>query len=145
MPIVGFSLESLGGEKQKKKPKGEIKVNSTPKIKNVEEVDVPAFKKKALAFSFEFKTVYQPDIAEINAEGKVLYLTENNQPILDKWKQDKKLPDEVSMEIINHLFQKCLVKMAELADDLQLPPPLQMPQVKPKQQQKGFEETGYIG
>jgi hypothetical protein len=50
------------------------------------------------------------------------------------------LPESVNIEVLNHLFRQCLLKAANMADDLQLPPPLAMPRVAPKQ-----KETGYVG
>jgi hypothetical protein len=140
MPIVGFSISSIGGRKNKAAVRGEIKVNSTPKINDVKEVSIPAFNKKPLSLSFDFVTKYEPNLAEVKISGDVLYLAENNQKILNEWKKKKALPEAVSVEVLNHLFRRCLIKIAGLADELQLPPPLQIPRVKTKS-----DEAGYIG
>lgn len=140
MPIVGFSISSIEGKKSKSAVRGEIKVNSTPRITGVKEVSIPAFSKKPLSLSFEFVTKYDPNLAEVKISGDVLFLAEKNQKVLSEWKNKKALPDAVSIEVLNHLFRRCLIKIANLADDLQLPPPLQIPRVKAK-----GEEAGYIG
>jgi hypothetical protein len=132
MPIIGFNLNGIEGKRTKDTISGEISLNSTPKITNVKEVDLPALKKKALSMEFEFVTSYEPKMAEIKISGNVLYYTENNEPILSEWKKNKKLPDEVSIEVLNHLFRRCLIKAAVLADELQLPPPVNLPVVKRK-------------
>jgi len=142
MPIVGFRFTSMEGKKNEEpsSSKGEIKVNSTPKITEVKEANVPTFKEKALSIKFEFVTNYDPNLAEIKVAGDILYVAKDNQGVLKQWKKDKKLPDEVNIDILNNLFRRCLIKISIIADDLQLPPPLQMPRVKAKS-----EEAGYVG
>jgi len=143
MPIVGFRFTSLHGKRDEtvKAPSGEIKVNSAPRITSIKEVNVPTFKQKALAIDFEFATTYDPKLAEIKISGDILYIAKNNESVLKEWKKNKKLPDEMNIDILNNLFRRCLVKIATIADDLQLPPPLQLPRVRPK----GSEEAGYVG
>jgi hypothetical protein len=130
MPIIGMTLDSMQAGRDKGAT-GEIKVNSTPKITEVKEVNVSTLNKKALNMKFEFITKYSPDIGEIKIGGNLLYLAEKNAPILKRWKDKKQIPENVSVEILNHLFRRCLLKIANMAEDLQLPPPLQLPRVKP--------------
>jgi len=143
MPVIGFGFTSFEAKKGKSSITGEIKVNSTPKILNVREVTMNPFEKKALTFDFDFTTTYAPDVAEIKVGGELLYLAEpaKNNQILKKWKKDKKLPDELSAEILNHLFRRCLIKISNMAEDLQLPPPIALPRVSPKKS----EEPSYVG
>ncbi len=132
MPIIGLTLNSMEAKRGKGLAKGEVKVNSTPKINDVKEINVATLNKKALDLSFEFVTKYDPDIAEIRIGGDLVYLTKSNAPVLKEWKKSKKLPETVSVEVLNHLFRRCLLKIANMADDLQLPPPIQIPRVRPK-------------
>jgi len=111
-----------------------------PRVITIKEVDIPTFDKKALSLEFEFETSYEPKIANIKITGDILYRPENSAKILKEWKKNKKLPDEMNMEILNNLFRRCLIKISVIADDLQLPPPLQLPRIKPKD-----EEAGYVG
>jgi len=129
MPIIGMTLNSMSAGRSKG-PTGEVKVNSTPKITEVKEVNVSTLDKKALNMKFEFVTKYSPDIGEIKIGGNLLYLAEKNAPILKRWKEKKQIPEDTSVEILNHLFRRCLLKIANMAEDLQLPPPLQLPRVK---------------
>ncbi len=131
MPIIGMNFKSMEAKREKKGAGGEIKVNSTPKITGMKEMNIASLNKKALNMSFEFLTKYDPDIAEIRIGGEIVYLAEKNGPILNQWKKKKSLPENVSVEVLNHLFRRCLLKIAYMADDLQLPPPVQIPRVKP--------------
>jgi len=132
MPVIGFNLNEISGKRTQKTIAGQVTLNSTPKITDVKEVNLPALKKKALSIEFEFVTSYEPEIAEIKIVGNVLYYAEKNESILNAWKKNKKLPDEASIEVLNHLFRRCLIKAAVLADELQLPPPINLPVVKKK-------------
>jgi len=132
MPIIGLTFNSMEAKRGKGAARGEIKVNSTPKINEVKEVTVATLNKKALDLSFEFVTKYDPDVAEIKIGGDLIFLAKSNAPVLKEWKKDKRLPETVSVEVLNHLFRRCLLKIANMADDLQLPPPIQIPRVRPK-------------
>ena len=134
MPIIGLRFDSMEANRGKENAAGDIKINSTPKVTDVKEVDVASLNKKALGLSFEFLTTYAPDIGEIKIVGEVLYLSENNKKILDGWKKTKALSEEMNIEVLNHLFRSCLLKISNMADDLQLPPPISIPRVKPKEE-----------
>lgn len=138
MPIVGFKFESVEAKRSKSAASGEVKINSTPKIISVKEVDIPNLKRKALGLDFEFITNYEPSIGHIKLTGEVLYLGDKNTQVLKKWKAKKVLPDDMNIEVLNNLFRQCLLKIANLADDLQLPPPIQLPRVKPKGEQESY-------
>jgi hypothetical protein len=131
MPVIGLSFRTMEAKRDKGTSTGEIKVNSTPKVTDMKEVTISTLKQKALSLSFEFVTKYDPEIAEIKITGEIVYLSEKNAPILNQWKKKKSLPEEVSVEVLNHLFRRCLLKIAYMADDLQLPPPVQIPRVRP--------------
>ena len=134
MPVIGFSFRSIDAKRNKETVGAEIKVNSTPTVTGIKEMSVPTLgAKKALNFEFEFLTKYEPDVAEINIGGNIIYLSDKNTAILKQWKKEKKIPENVSIEVLNHLFRRCLIRVANIADDLQLPPPLPMPRVRPKE------------
>jgi hypothetical protein len=132
MPIVGLSFNSIEG-KRKTLPHGEIKVNSSPKVNDIKEVDVSSIGKKALSLAFEFLTEYDPDIGSIKLEGEMIYMADNNQAVLAEWKKNKTLSEKVSVEVLNQLFRKCLLKASNVAEELQLPIPIQIPRVMPKE------------
>ncbi|MFH1294334.1 MAG: hypothetical protein ABIH90_00135 [Candidatus Aenigmatarchaeota archaeon] len=132
MPIIGFAFNSFEGSRGKVPATGEIKVNSTPKILDIKEIHLPNMKEKALTVDWEFITEYEPRIGSLRIAGSILYMSKDNRPILAKWKKDKTLPEEQSVEVLNHLFRRCLLKTSLIADDLQLPPPLNFPLVKKK-------------
>ena len=136
MPIIGLSFNKIDAKKEITAARQELKVNSTPVITGVKEVDVPNLTKKALSVEFEFLTRYDPGFATITIGGNLMYLSDKNKAIVDEFKKSKRLPEKESLDILNYLFRHCLLKAAILADDLQLPPPMPMPKITPKADKK---------
>ena len=99
---------------------------------DVKSREVDALGKSSLVVGFEFLTSYTPDIGEIRLEGELLYLSEDTEKLLKMWKKDKKLPEDISIEILNNLFRVCLLKVSNISDELQLPLPLRLPVVTKK-------------
>jgi len=141
MPIIGMNFKFLEAQRKDTQVKGEIKINSFPKITNVKEAKVSNMKSNAVALEFEFSTDYEPDVGKIKLMGELLYQTDKQKEILDKWKKEKKISEDLGVEVLNHLFRRCLLKSAHLSEEVMLPPPLQMPRIKPKEKQ----EHSYIG
>ena len=133
MTVLGIRFKSLEAKREGGKVTPQIKVNSVPKITGVKETNMPMFNKKALSVDFDFVTEYSPKIGTITMSGEVFYVTDKNKEALKKWDSDKTLPEDMRIDILNHLFRACLLKIANLADDLQLPPPMAIPRVKPKE------------
>lgn len=143
MPIIGFSISSINAER-KNVTVNRLDINSTPKITSVEERTITvAGKVDALAIGFEFLTAYNPDVGQIKINGELIYTSsENPKKIVKTWNKDKKLPDDVDIEVKNFLFRKCLTIGIDMSENLQLPPPLAFPMIIPK---KEDEKTRYIG
>ena len=132
MPVIGLTFTSMEAKRNKVAVQGEVSVNTVPKINDVKEVNVSTLGKKALNISFELVSKYNPGLAEIKVGGDLIYLSKSNAPVVKEWKKNKKLPETISAEVLNHLFRRCLLKIANMADDLQLPPPLKIPRFAPK-------------
>lgn len=134
MAIIGLSFDTFEAKRDKEqKIRAEIKVNSVPRINDMKEVSISTIgNKKVLSLNFEFVTDYDPKVGEIKIGGNLLYMTEDNKKLLKQWDKEKKLPEKPSLEILNYLFRRCLLKVSNIAEDLQLPPPIPMPTIKPK-------------
>ncbi len=132
MPVIGFSIKKIEAKKDREPGAAQITVNSAPTIVDLKETDIPSLNKKAISLQYEFATKYETDVGSIKVEGDLLYLADDNKVIMDRWNKDKTLPEDVSLEVLNTLFRRCLTKMVVLAEDLQLPPPVQFPIVRLK-------------
>jgi len=147
MPVVGLNIRNINAKKTQEIT-GPVKVNNTTNFVEIKEHNLEPLNKIALSVSFTFKAEYSAEnskksVAEIEINGDVLFLDAEHETILKGWKKDKKLPDDVNIQIINTILRKCITKALDLSEELQLPPPVALPFAQKKQQ----EESGsrYIG
>ena len=143
MGVVGLNFNKLLVER-KKAVSGKITINNNIAVKNVEERDLALGKNKqsGLRFVFEFTSKYNPDLANISIEGEVLYLEEavKVKKIVEEWSKNKKIDKDMMADVLNSALTKCNVQALILANDVNLPPPLQLPRIEKKD--KG---STYIG
>jgi hypothetical protein len=136
MPAIGLNIKGIEAKKNEDAMMG-VKVNTNTNLKDVKEHDLSPIDKKCLSIDFEFVTAYvspqDKKIAEIIVSGDVLFLDEKYKKILEQWNKDKKLPEDVSLQVINVVFNKCLKKAILLSDDLQLPSPIPIPVARKKE------------
>ena len=133
MPVIGIGLTKIDAKKLEEIT-GAVKVNSGMNVTDIKEISLPAFKTKGLNIEFEYRTKYINDktnknLAEINIDGNVVFVGDEQEKILKDWKKDKSMTDIVKFEVIRVVSDKCSKKAILLSDDLQLPPPpLMLPQ-----------------
>jgi hypothetical protein len=132
MTVVGFNFTKINVER-KQVPRGKIGIKNNINIKDITETDLSLGKSKetGLIFKFEFKSVYEPDVADITFTGEILYLTEAKKikEVLDRWKKEKKVDGVVLGEVLNSALTKCNIQALILSQELNLPSPIPMPKI----------------
>ena len=136
MPVIGVSLNKIMAEKIKPIT-SMVEVRSDTNIKNVKEFDLNEFNRKGLNISFDFIISYVKDkkekLGEIMISGDVLYLDPDKQDsIIKEWNETKKLPSKVNIEVLNSVLRRSIIKSMGISEDLQLPPPIGIPQATEK-------------
>ncbi len=133
MPIVGVNINEIYAKINDENRTGHVEIKSTPKVEDVERREfLFAGMKEAIIIKFSFKTVYEPEVAEISFNGDIIFQAEDAKKFMKYWKENKKLEDEIMVEVLNAIFRKCMSKGMQIADDLRLPPPIAFPIVEPK-------------
>lgn len=135
MGILSFRVKKIEGDIGEQ-IRGELKVSSSlPKIKNIieREVGFGGNKTKVLAIDFEYKTKYDPINAKINISGEILYTDEKQKEILRKWEKENKIDEKIGLPLLNYIFKRCAVQSIKIADDLQLPAPVRLPEFVKKE------------
>lgn len=132
MAIVAFNFNKISVER-KGVPRGKINIKNNISIKDVQKADLSLGKAKqaGLRFIFEYVSKYDPNVGEVKLEGDVLDLEEEKKvkEILDGWKKNKKLPQDLTAAVINNVLNKCNIQALVLSKEVNLPPPINLPRV----------------
>lgn len=132
MPIVGFSFDKILVEK-KNTIKGKINISSDIKIEDLEESKL-SIGKPCLKIDFNFEVKYNPNIGDISLGGHIFYLESPDKikSIVKDWKASKKLPEVISLEVLNAILNKCNIESLILSEKINLPPQLPLGRFTPK-------------
>jgi len=135
MAIIGFDLNKISVERSGN-VRGEIKINNNVAIKEIDKIGVPIKKEdqEGLRFGFEFTSNYEPKIGSVFIKGNVVVVENKKkaEDILKQWKKDKKTESDVMTAVLNMVLEKCNIEALILSRDVNLPPSIPLPKVKPK-------------
>ncbi len=135
MTIIGTNFTKIVVEKSAA-AKGKVSISNNVSIENVAEasLSIGTASQKALKFSFEFTSKYEPKIGQIVLDGELLFLDtpEKVKEVADSWKKDKKVPKDMMAAILNNILTKCNIEALVLSREINLPPPVQLPKVTVK-------------
>ena len=136
MTIIGFSFKKISAERTKGIKSAKVNVANNVSLKKVEESEVPGGvgKQKALRFTYEYVTTYEPSIGNITIGGEVIYLVAPDvvEKTVKEWKKNKKIEKKMLTPILNTILSKCSIKGLIISQDLNLPSPVQLPRVTVK-------------
>lgn len=136
MRFMGFGFEKINAEKKPAK-KDEVKISTKIDIPSITKVqsDLNMGKNEILRVDFSYVIAYEPDAAKIELGGHVLLMDEPKKikEILDKWK-DKQIPDKFKLSIFNIVLRKSTLKALQIEEELNLPPHMPLPSVKPQEE-----------
>ncbi len=137
--IVNFLLEKINVEK-KKDIIGNMEVKSSTKITNIKEQIIEALgnKQTALNVSFSFSILYEPQIAAIIIEGKIIDVLDekDKKTVIDTWKKEAKIDPKYSSAWMNMILARCNIKALALGNDVSLPPHIPFPRLAKKGQKE---------
>jgi len=138
MVIAGINLTKINVERTGQ-IKGKIDVNSKVVINKVTNAEIGiALKDRGIQVSFTFSSIYSPQVGKIEIEGNVLVLEseENAKKIIETWEKTKKLPPVLMQHVYASILRKCNIKALTMSEDVGLPSPIRLPQVKITKTQK---------
>ena len=142
MPIIGFQFDKVSAQRTGA-IKGKIDIAHNVNIKDVALEQINLDKKQdALKFNFEFKVDYKPDLGNILIEGHLLFLDkpEKIKEIQNSWKKNKRIPEDITTNVINTILIKANVKSLILSQDVNLPPQIQLPKAVTKQKTDNYNQ-----
>ena len=132
MPIVKIDVHKLSAIRNLDAKGGQVRIDNTVSLKNVEEMDFAVDNKKGLKFTFSFTCTYQPDLGSIVVEGKVLFIEEQKkvEEIMKSWVKEKKIPPQIMEQIANAALHKGNIQAIKVSEEVSLPSPLPLPKVR---------------
>ncbi len=132
MAVVGFNFTKMHIER-KGDARGKINIKNNVTITDVSKTDLSLgkAKQKGLKVSFEFKSEYNPNVAEIIFEGNILDMEDEKavEDLKKGWDKDKKLPNSIMEPLVNAILMRCNVQSLVMSKELNLPPPIPLPKV----------------
>jgi len=132
MPIVGFKFNEISAKSGKEASSGEISVSiGLPKIINISMKRIGGL--EILSFEFEFSLEYANIDSKVTMKGEVFYEGDDKDEILKQWESEKKIKDDILLPVLNFAFKKCIAKAMNLAEDLRLPYPIRLPEIRLKE------------
>ncbi|MFH1182066.1 MAG: hypothetical protein V1702_03860 [Candidatus Woesearchaeota archaeon] len=133
MGIVGFSFKKILVERSSVQM-GKLSIKNNVSLVEAAEAELVlgATRQKGIKFSFEFTVNYEPKVGQMAFNGEILYISEpkKDEEILKSWKKDKKLPKELTEELVNTILMRCNLEAMILGRDVNLPLPLPIPTAK---------------
>ncbi len=133
MSMLGINFSKI--EAERKSPvRGKISIKNNIAIKDVKKQELKIQNQESVKIEFEFVAKYEPDIGNITIKGDTVIVDtpEKIKEVLDQWKKDKKLPEDLLAQVMNGLLSKCNIEAIVLGREVGLPPTLNMPKVKVK-------------
>lgn len=133
MPIVGAQILKVDGEKKNAIFSGKVSIKNDLSFPKVEELTSLNTKEQGgAAFHFSFIYDYEPEVARMCVDGRVLYTgkKEEVKKLLENWVKNKILPPEIMENVANLAMNRANIECVKLADVLDLPCPLPIPRFK---------------
>ena len=135
MRVIGFNFTKIAIERLKDslKKEEELKINTQIDVSEIKEVKSNLLKTKEeiLMVVFSHKVNYEPGVAEINLEGKVIIALPPKivKEVLKQWKK-KKMSEDFRIPLFNLILKKSSLKALALEEELNLPLHIPLPSFK---------------
>ena len=132
MKVIGFNFTRLSAERLKDSV-DEIKINTELDFPEIKETKSPflKIKEELLEAKFEYKVNYEPGLAKVVIQGKVLFSVDEKtaNEVLKQWKK-KNLPEDFRILLVNVVMRKSALKALTLCDELNLPVHVPLPTLR---------------
>lgn len=140
MQLIGFNFTKVSAFKSQNFPE-KNKISTNIEFLNIEKENIPMLKEQeAIKISFQFLVTYtEPESkneskrAEVLFEGTMIVSgsSEEIKNTLKNWKK-KEIPSAFKIPLFNTILKRCSIKALDLEEQLNLPPHIPFPQVKPQ-------------
>ncbi len=138
MPIKNFKLNSIEGERfsDADGQQQNVRIDHNSSVTKIKKLD-----KKKNEIHFRFTANYS-GLGIIKLEGQILHVG-GDPNLAKKWRKKDQMPNEIAKEVHSTIINNCIPQAVIIARDLQLPPPIPLPQVNlPGEEGEGQQVKG---
>ncbi|MBS3098636.1 hypothetical protein J4462_00310 [Candidatus Pacearchaeota archaeon] len=142
MQVIGFNFTKISAKR-------ELKIENYSQNTNIEFLDLEKEKIELLKdldaikiifkYSVEYKSNKEKEkpCAELIFEGHIVLALSKKESsdILKSWKK-KQIPPNIQISLFNLILKKCSPKAVYIADELNIPSPVPLPKITPKQKEE---------
>ena len=115
-----------------------VRIDHNSNVSRLEKLD----KDNGMLVDFQYTASYGP-VGVIKIEGSLHFFGDNIETLVNDWNDKRKMPNEIASNIHTAIMHTCVPQAVGIAKDLQLPPPIPLPQVRMgKTQQKATSGLG---
>ncbi len=138
MVVVGYNFTNISAKRNTQAVTAQkgLEVNHGISVNNVAKVplSIGSNQSDAMRVEFTFTVKYQ-EVGTITLKGDLVYTDTKEilEECLTSWKQDKKIPVMVDLEIRKFAYNKSLMQAMNLSDLLHLPAPIPLPKFEKKE------------
>jgi len=140
MQVIGFNFTKIFAEKET--GAGKYSLNTNIEFTDIKKETLGLFKdSRGLKITFKYSVVYSDDSKKkeektglLEFEGHIVFAADKTEEkeLLKSWKK-KQMPPSFQIPFYNLVLKKCSPKAVYLADELNLPSPVPLPKIQPKQ------------
>ena len=114
------------------------KINTKINISDIEVIDSEVIREDEglVSVTYSYEIDYDPDMAKINLEGRILLVVskEKAKEIKESWKKNK-MSEAFRITLFNIILRKSNIKALELEEEMGFPPHIPLPSLKrPKEE-----------
>lgn len=142
MGLVNFHFTKIEAERHAVEVKS-YKIKQDLTISSVELNKVGKSANELVVVGFRVAVNYVPDFATLVLEGKATFVEspEGLKAIKESYTKNKKLPGKWGIQVMNVILLRSTVRFLTLAQDINVPPHIQLPLYTPKTK----KANDYIG
>ena len=134
MPVIDVVFDKLEVNRSVKRIdlKSEIKISNNFGLKDIKKEKLPGLGESAVV-SFEYNTKYDPEIGNIQIEGRVIYNEKSIKNVLKEGKGKLVLKEKPFEEVNNAILRASTIQAMLLAKEMRMSSPVQLPKVQIEQ------------
>ena len=138
MKVKNMQMKSIEARKflsRDERPK-QIRIDHNSSFTQVSSIDA-----NSAEINFQYTASYGA-VGMIKMEGSFIFVSEKAKELSDEWNSSRKMPNEIASQLHTAIMHACVPQAVGIAKDLQLPPPIPLPQVRLGQNSKSGQLSG---